>query len=147
RRGPIEVGRSASRRTAFELKPTQIQSPGRSPLAFQTGDVVVISGGARGVTAEVAVALAAAWRPTIVLLGRSPEPAQEPDWLARLHIETDVKRAIATRANGHSSPKVVAEEFDRISANREIVRNIERIEQAGARVVYRSVDVRDAGAV
>ena len=35
------------------------------------GDVVVISGGARGITAEVAVALAETLRPTIVLLGRS----------------------------------------------------------------------------
>ena len=43
-----------------------------------------ITGGARGITAEVAVALAEAFRPTLVLLGRSPEPAREPDWLVAL---------------------------------------------------------------
>ena len=41
---------------------------------FAPGDVIVATGGARGVTAEAAVALARAYRPTLVLLGRSPAP-------------------------------------------------------------------------
>ena len=117
----------------------------RAPLG--PSDVVVMTGGARGITAEVAVALAEAFRPTIVLLGRSPAPSREPDWLAPLADEAEIKRALATRANGHATPQAVGEQFRKVAANREIVRNLRRIEAAGARVAYRSVDVRDAGAV
>src|SRR4029079_16590859 len=84
-RGPAEVGLTRAGRTTLELLPRAIGREGAGnghlpvpPLG--RGDVVVISGGARGITAEVAVALAEAFRPTIVLLGRSPAPEPEPDW-------------------------------------------------------------------
>jgi NAD(P)-dependent dehydrogenase (short-subunit alcohol dehydrogenase family) len=87
------------------------------------------------------------------LLGRSPEPIPEPDWLAALdiHDETSVKRTLAARAtangNGQATPQSIGEQFRRIAAGREITRNRERIEAAGSKVVYCAVDVRDARAV
>lgn len=146
RRGPLEVGRSTRGRITFELTPMDLEAV-RHELPISRGDVVIITGGARGVTAEVAAALAEACQPTIILLGRSPEPVAEPEWLAPLQGEPELKRAILTRANGHATPRTIADEFDRVSANREILRTINRIERAGSRVVYRSVDVRDATAV
>ena len=98
-------------------------------------------------TAEVAAALASRFRPTLVLLGRSPAPAEEPDWLAPLIDETEIKRALATRANGRATPQRVGEQFREVSSAREIRRTLERIEAAGAKAIYRAVDVRDAGAV
>ncbi len=47
-------------------------------------DVVVISGGAKGVTAAAALALAEKAKPTIILLGRSAAPMPEPEWLTNL---------------------------------------------------------------
>jgi NAD(P)-dependent dehydrogenase (short-subunit alcohol dehydrogenase family) len=111
------------------------------------GDLVVITGGARGVTAEVAVALAGSFRPTLVLLGRSPAPEAEPDWLAPLTGESEIKRALASRANGKATPQLVGEQFRGVAANREILRTLGRIEAAGSKAVYRQVDVRDSSAV
>ncbi len=146
RRGPVEVGLSDAGRTTLGLSP--LAPPGDGGTApIGPGDVVVISGGARGVTAEAAVALAAAFRPTVVLLGRSPEPSREPDWLAPLGDEAEIKRALVARANGHATPQVIGDQFRGVAANREVVRNLRRIEEAGGRAVYRSVDVRDAEAV
>ena len=112
------------------------------------GDVVVISGGARGITAEVAVALADAFRPRLSCSGRSPAPEAR----ARL-----ARGLLATRpsSSGHlllgppagRSPQAIGEQFRQILADREIRRNLDRIEAAGSRVVYRSVDVRDRAAV
>ena len=79
--------------------------PGRS----RRGDVVVVTGGARGVTAEVAVALAGAFRPTLVLLGRSAEPTAEPDWLAPLRDEAEIKRALHAQARGPATPQAIGE--------------------------------------
>jgi acyl transferase domain-containing protein len=146
RRGPLEVGLTASGRSTIQLKSVAIDptSP-RDPL--QTGDLVVISGGARGVTAEVAEALAEAFRPTIAILGRSPSPEPEPDWLAGLTDEAEIKRGLHNRAIGHSTPQAIGEAFRQIATNREVLANLKRIEAAGAKVVYRSVDVRDGEAV
>ena len=107
--------------------------------------MVVISGGARGVTAEVAVALAQACRPMLILLGRNAELHPEPDWLAALVSESDIKRELHHRANGSASVKRISEQFQQVMNDRAIRRNLERCAAAGARVVYRSVDVRDAG--
>ena len=146
RQGPIEVGLTRDTRTSLVLTPVPIaRSTGANPL--DPGDLVLITGGARGVTAEVAVALAEAFRPTLVLLGRSPAPEREPDWLASLQHEAEIKRALATRANGHATPQLVGERFRSLAANREILRTLARIEAAGAKGVYRAVDVRDASAV
>jgi hypothetical protein len=99
------------------------------------------------VTAEVAVALAGAYRPSLLLLGRSPAPKPEPDWLAPLRDEAEIKRALAARANGQATPQLIGEQFRATAANREVLRTLTRIEQAGARAVYRAVDVRDPRAV
>ena len=110
--------------------------------------MIVATGGARGVTAEAAVALARAFRPTLVLLGRSPAPEREPDWLAPLTAEAEIKRALGLRLNGDASPRVIGEQYRQLTAQREIARRrSERIEAAGGRAVYHSVDVRDAAAV
>ena len=114
---------------------------------FQPGEVIVVSGGARGVTAEVALALARAFRPTLILLGRSPNPGPEAEWLAQLTNEADIKRELHVRANGSSTPRLLGEQFRHLMAEREVRHNLARLAAAGARVVYHSVDVRDAGAV
>ncbi len=146
RRGPAEVGLSRSGRTTIALRAVAVDpASGVDPLA--PGDVVVITGGARGVTAEVAVALAGAFRPTIAVLGRSPSPEPEADWLAPLADEAAIKRALHGRGDGRATPRSLGDEYRRIAANREVLANLRRVEEAGARVVYRSVDVRDRAAV
>jgi acyl transferase domain-containing protein/NAD(P)-dependent dehydrogenase (short-subunit alcohol dehydrogenase family)/acyl carrier protein len=143
--GPIEVGISASGRLTLDREVKALAfSDGLVP--FQPGDVVVVSGGARGVTAEVAIALARHFRPTLVLLGRSPLPEAEPDWLAALADEQAVKRELSRRNSG-ASPRAIGEEAKTILAGREVRTNLERIRVAGSNVVYRTVNIRDAVAV
>jgi NAD(P)-dependent dehydrogenase (short-subunit alcohol dehydrogenase family) len=140
--GPIEVGLSPHGRYGLELV-TATANGGAMPL--NTGDVVLVSGGARGVTAEAAVALARAARPTLVLLGRAPAPAEEPSWSAGVEDEAALKRRIVESAGAaaRQSPAQVEQRFRDVLAAREIHRNLARIDSAGARVIYRSVDVRD----
>ncbi len=143
--GPAEVGLSRSGTRTLECDPRPLAAVnGAAP--FGPGDVIVATGGARGVTAEAAVALARAHRPTLVLLGRSPPPEAEPEWLAPLHAEAEVKRALGMRLNGDATPRVIGEQYHRLAAQREARRTLERITAAGGRAVYISVDVRDAAA-
>jgi acyl transferase domain-containing protein/acyl carrier protein len=143
--GPTEVGVTWASLRTLDLTPAPLPD-GVAP-SLTPSDVIVVSGGARGVTAEAALALARAGRPTLVLLGRSPEPGPEPDWLAPLSDEAEIKRALATRLNGDATPRRIGEQFQRLTAQREVRQNLARLAAAGARVLYRSADVRDAAAV
>ena len=143
--GPLEVGLDPDGPQTVVLEPQSVQ---REKGSFpDTDDTVLITGGARGVTAEVAVAMAEAGQPRLILMGRSPEPVKEPDWLIGLNTEAEIKRAILTHAGPSITPQEVQAEFSRVQAGREIRRTIERISQAGSEVAYRSTDVRDADAV
>ena len=152
--GPLEAGLSpgvangvaAAKRVGLALveRPT---GAGRLPLA--AGDVVVVTGGARGVTAACALALARSVPLTLVLLGRSPEPQPEPDWLAGLSDQAAIKRALLQHAFAGKRPKPIELEaaYRRRMGNREIARNLAALRDAGAAVAYRAVDIRDARAV
>jgi acyl transferase domain-containing protein/NADP-dependent 3-hydroxy acid dehydrogenase YdfG len=143
---PGEIGISAAARHTLERVVDALPEAAGAD-SFAPGEVIVLSGGARGITAEVAVALARVFRPTLILLGRSPEPQVEPDWLAPLSGEAEVKRALGLRANGNASTRLLAEQYRQIAAGREVRHTVSRIESVGGRAVYRSVDVRDVAAV
>ena len=145
--GPIEVGLDRDVCRGLDTVPTAITN-GRSRLG--PGDVVVLTGGARGVTAEVACALATESKSTLVLLGRSPAPEPEPTWLVGVTGEADMKRALLEHefeGRGAPTPTDLEAAYRRHVANREVTHTVARIDGAGARAVYRSVDVRDGAAV
>ncbi len=145
--GPIEVGLDGRSRRGLDLIPVTIPS-GRPPCG--PGDVVVLTGGARGVTAAVARALAAESQPTLVLLGRSPAPGPEPAWLDGVTGEADIKRAVLEHGFTHRetpAPPDLEVAYRHHIANREVADTIAGIERAGGRAVYRSIDVRDGEAV
>lgn len=147
--GPIEVGLGREGRYGikFEKPSTLSRGSARTAPPLNSHDVVIITGGARGITAEVAFELASAVRPTLVVLGRTPEPGPEPDWLRPLKEEGEIKRALAQQLNGHTTPRKLTEQTQTLLAQRETRRNLERIASTGARVIYRSVDLRDARAL
>ncbi|MBI3117501.1 MAG: SDR family NAD(P)-dependent oxidoreductase, partial [Candidatus Hydrogenedentes bacterium] len=141
--GPREVGLAPEGRLWLQLSPVPAGLlNGLRPL--QPGDPVVITGGARGVTAEVAVALAQRFQPTLILLGRSALK-EEPAWLAPLRDEAGIKRALME--HGVNTPRELSQQTAALLANREIHANIVRMQAAGSRVSYHSVDIRDSATV
>ncbi len=141
--GPSEVGLSITGAVTLERVPCPPSPGGFVPL--RPGDLVVLTGGARGVTAEAAVALARRFRPTLLIMGRSPEPGPEPDWLAGLADEPAIKRELARRTQGRT-PREIGEEAKALLAAREVRQNLARLREAGARVLYRAIDIRETRA-
>jgi NAD(P)-dependent dehydrogenase (short-subunit alcohol dehydrogenase family)/acyl carrier protein len=146
--GPAEVGISS--RGAFEigLERTDWTSGNhrRSPV-LDRGDLVVVTGGARGIAAEAAVELAKAYRATLLLLGRTPvADAPEPAALVAAKDETAL-RATILREGLETTPKKADERAKGILARREIAATLARVREAGAEAVYEAVDVRDRDAV
>lgn len=111
-------------------------------------DVVVVSGGARGVAASVSIALAKAGCRRIVLLGRSPEPVAEPSWLAEAADLSGMRQIIVQRPeHAGMHPKEIDRMARKWLANRQMGRTLDAVRAAGADVLYRSVDVTDREAV
>ncbi|HRX85035.1 MAG TPA: SDR family NAD(P)-dependent oxidoreductase [Phycisphaerae bacterium] len=144
--GPIEVGLRADGRCGLQLVE---RAPQAGSSRLEPGELVIVTGGARGVTAACAAALAESYRPTLVLMGRSPEPQAEPDWAKGLTAPAELKRALMQHAfaGGKPSPSELEAAYRRLVANREITGNLQRIRAAGGAVHYRSVDVTDRAAV
>ena len=151
--GPVERG-LADGEPAVTLQTVLEPLPrhGRSDIdqlraKFAVGDLVVVTGGARGVTAEVAAAFAEAAQPTLLLLGRSAEPGPEPAELADCKTEAAIVGVLAKQNTAKRLPAQLVAEARRTLADREVRQNLERLRALGATVVYRAVDLQNTQAV
>jgi NAD(P)-dependent dehydrogenase (short-subunit alcohol dehydrogenase family) len=113
-------------------------------LGLAGREVAVITGGARGVTAAAAIALAQRTGCTAILIGRSAPLQSEPDWMESLTDEAALKKAILKyRFKGKASPRDIETEYRHIVSGRSINQTIQAIEKAGGRAAYFPADVRD----
>ncbi len=142
-KGPIETGLTRSTRYTIEEVEAALSEDTDAPANFQKGDVVLVTGGARGVTAETAIAFAEKYKTTMVLLGRSPAPKAEPAWLNGLTAEPAIKEALLKNSGRKMTPKDLEAEFKSAMANREVLQNLARINQTGGKAFYYSVDIRN----
>ena len=141
--GPVEVGLTPDGRRTPALHAAPYPD-GR--MRLEPGDAVVVSGGARGITAACAIALARHARPHLILLGRTPEPEAEPAWMLGHTDETSVRKVLLENEFDPSAatPAEVDARLRRLLANREIALTLERVRAAGASAEYVSVDIRNA---
>jgi len=112
--------------------------------------VVLLTGGARGITAEIAKLLAERCHPTLILLGTSPYPQdEEPAETAGITDTLRVKSILAGKlaSTGRAiKPADVEAAAQRLFKHREIRSTIEAVRSSGSRVEYHAVDVRDEAA-
>jgi NAD(P)-dependent dehydrogenase (short-subunit alcohol dehydrogenase family) len=140
-----EITYTGGRRRATRLRPAALDG-GPPRLSLDEKAVVLVTGGARGITALAARAIARRWRPRLVLVGRTPWPEPEDPALAHVDDERELKRALMERLGTASLAEVDAA-YRRLRDQREMRTTVRDIEAAGARVQYREVDVRDPVAV
>jgi acyl transferase domain-containing protein/NAD(P)H-dependent flavin oxidoreductase YrpB (nitropropane dioxygenase family)/NAD(P)-dependent dehydrogenase (short-subunit alcohol dehydrogenase family) len=147
REGPVEVGYLGTRRLTWEPRPAALPAEDEAPLPFEPGEPVLITGGARGITAAIARELARRFRPTLLIVGRSELPPEhESAETASLSTPESIKAAIIARMQREGRPPApgpVEAEYRRLIQAREIRDNLARIAEAGAVVHYYSADVRD----
>lgn len=112
-----------------------------------TNSVVLVSGGARGITAQCVIKLAQHTPCKFILLGRTPISAPQPAWAKNCPDDAELKRRIMTQmvAQGQKpTPPAVDRQFRRLRAQQEIETTLQSIRQTGAEVEYVDADVSDA---
>ncbi|MFJ4521488.1 SDR family oxidoreductase [Streptomyces sp. NPDC088810] len=116
-------------------------------LGLDRDSVVLLVGGARGITARFAATLAAACRCRIELLGRTPAPTgPEPPHTAAARTPVELRAALAA-GPGAPRPDEINRTAGLILAQREITTTLTELTALGSPARYRSVDFRERDAV
>ncbi|MGZ5051727.1 MAG: SDR family oxidoreductase [Methylobacter sp.] len=111
--------------------------------------VIVVTGGARGVTAHCLSELLFRGRTKIAILGRTPLRG-EPPGLTHLTTDAQLKQALLqryTEAGQTVSPQQLGIEVRELLAQRELNGSLEKLAASGSEVRYYAVDVGDGKAV
>ncbi|WP_414945269.1 SDR family NAD(P)-dependent oxidoreductase [Amycolatopsis sp. cmx-11-32] len=150
--GPAAVRYDTAGRAAFEPSAGSLGSvayagagPGggeTTALGLGPDSVLLLIGGARGITARAAVALAASGC-RIELAGRTPWPAEPGDE----DLPGDAPGMRSALAARGGSLVDIERRVRTVLAQREIARTLDQITAAGGTAAYRSLDVRDGAAV
>jgi NAD(P)-dependent dehydrogenase (short-subunit alcohol dehydrogenase family) len=141
----VEVGYNAQGRWTLELRDAPV-SPAGTQLDIASHSVILVTGGAYGITAEVCKALARAYSPTLILVGRSPLPVNEPAELRELRDAAALRKyliASMQRTGQAMTPADIEHRVRAILKSRQIRDNLAELRRLATTVEYHAVDVRD----
>jgi len=145
-----EVGVARGRRVVPLLEQSPLNVDKTRGSDIQSDWVILSTGGARGITAQVNLEMAKRYKPTILVVGRSSFPGDESPETADIDSADELKRLLIDRylqtRGGKPTPRQIDDELRNLQQDRDVRCNIRALEEAGARVRYYSVDVRDEAA-
>jgi NAD(P)-dependent dehydrogenase (short-subunit alcohol dehydrogenase family) len=143
----VEVGYQGSRRLVLQPMLSPLAQEEAPALMIDSAWVILVTGGARGITADVACELAERYQPTLLLVGRTPLPPREEAPATRgLDSPRDLKAALMEemRHTGEAiTPAKVEAAYNHLHKERQIRDNLRAMQNAGAHVRYYPVDVCD----
>ncbi|HEX7308001.1 SDR family NAD(P)-dependent oxidoreductase [Lentzea sp.] len=137
--GPAVVGYLAGRRQVIEAIPQELEA---KPLGLDPDSVVLLTGGARGITALAATALAERTGCHVELIGRTPI-APEDHRIGHATTEPELVKALFELGEKENVPAKAR----KVLAEREVRQTLERLRATASSVRYHECDVTDAEAV
>lgn len=145
--GRREIGYPDGARTVFDTVAAALPPMARPRLQPDADWVILATGGARGITAEVLRELAP-YRPTLVLVGRTPLAEMEPESLRGLANVAALREHFIGLARDQAiRPAAIEQQIQAVLRARESRANLAEFAEAGARVEYRAADMSDEGDV
>jgi acyl transferase domain-containing protein len=117
-----------------------------SSKSFNDGDTIIVSGGAKGVTAACLIAQSERKKLNIGILGRT-SLEEEPSYLAGYTTDSELKNAVfkqAVKEGRKVSPLDVSATVLKILGKREIADNLKVLTKNGSVVRYLPVDISNA---
>jgi acyl transferase domain-containing protein/NAD(P)H-dependent flavin oxidoreductase YrpB (nitropropane dioxygenase family)/NAD(P)-dependent dehydrogenase (short-subunit alcohol dehydrogenase family) len=144
----LQIGLPGDRRLA--VAPRFLSSEARAQVHTPDSSwVFLLTGGARGITAEIAQTIAQRYKSRLILVGASEMPQDEAADTSALTDAAAIRAVLLQRLRSGGKtvkPAAVEAAYQRLSRDREIRRNLAQLAQAGSPVEYHSVDVRDEAA-
>lgn len=144
----VEIGRDESGiRGTVELKERYETIP--AEMIPTSEDVFLVTGGARGVTAQCVIALAKKYQSKIILLGRS-EIKDDIIFAKDIQSKEELQQLLLKNAKAEGKalkPKEINATVKRLYSQLEVTRTIQAIQDAGSQVIYIPCDVKDSESV
>ncbi len=138
----LEIGHSTDGRGRPVLAPVAQASAGSPTLT--SGDLLLVTGGARGIVFECVLALAQKTGCKLLLTGRTELPTDRPAWMATApdQIDTVIRELEIELVRQQQLPLAKAKKRGvQARAQWELSRNLERLEQNGVQSRYEVCDV------
>ncbi|CAG9001148.1 MAG: hypothetical protein CENE_03165 [Candidatus Celerinatantimonas neptuna] len=147
-RHEAEVGRLANgQRMTLKTVPVDETSTLNPGIPVKSDDVFIVTGGARGVTADCVLQLAHQVPATFILLGRSVIDIEYPQWSNGCEDERQLQQAAISylKEQGERVTPVLVEILLRpIKRANEVRQRITQMQQSGATVAYYPCDITNA---
>ena len=141
---PSEIIYHGDKRQIMELIPAEL-IPGLedSHIQLDKDAVVLVLGGAQGITAELMIHFAKDYPCNYILVGRSADPKSAVQGEAASLKTKDEIRNFLIQQGEIKKPAEIEQETARIYKNNQILNSIAMLENGGSKVVYESLDLRD----
>ncbi len=145
-----EIGFLNQKRHALTLIDCPHDRDVRQPC-LNSDSVLLITGGAKGIASEAAVVLAKMYRPTLILVGRTPLPDRPPDELEAFteraqrgendpkSLKSQIIKEMLPSAEA-VTPALMNRRYEAIINEYKIRQNIEKMKQFKAKVFYYACD-------
>jgi NAD(P)-dependent dehydrogenase (short-subunit alcohol dehydrogenase family) len=146
----VEIGFSAEGRCRLGLAPRCIERAGLAGLALDPDAVVLVTGGAYGITAELTRMLAEKYRPRLVLIGRSALPGEEGELTRGIDDSAELRRRLTAElkaTQGKVKPVQVEAALNTVLKERQIRANLAAMRESASVLEYHCLDVRDSAAL
>ena len=139
-----EVSYQAGQRYIREVVPTELTTGSLDGLPLSPESTVLLTGGARGITALIAIELARRYRCHLEIVGRSSMPTQEEAELTRGIDDPRKIRQALLAADPKRKPAEIEQQTRSILSDRASRETYAQVIAAGGSLNYVKLDVRDS---
>lgn len=142
--GRLEVGYPEGQRTIFHTVAAPLNKAISPQIIPQSDWVVLVTGGAQGITANIVKEFLLPGM-MLIVVGRSPEPAAESPTTAGIEDLAKLRQILLNQAKTQAkavTPKQIEEQIKQLKRDRAIHHNLSQFRQAEASVLYESADVK-----
>ncbi|WP_343679690.1 SDR family NAD(P)-dependent oxidoreductase [Chryseobacterium arthrosphaerae] len=142
---PAEVIYKNEQRHKVDIIPSPLStSLNEAHIQLDQKSVVLVLGGAQGITAELVKYMSQAYPCTYILVGRSADPRNEGSAKEFEGMKTKEEiRAYLIKSGKFTSPAEIEKETTKIFKNNQILRTIRDMEALGNTIIYKSLDLCD----
>jgi NAD(P)-dependent dehydrogenase (short-subunit alcohol dehydrogenase family) len=140
-----EIGyRQGKRYTVVPLEAKR-EDAGSTPIALDRNSVILVTGGARGITAKSVLALASRYGCHFAIVGRTAIAARQDDLELRTAADlSTIRKILITR--GAKKPAEIEAQCQQTLAENQLAHTLSAIVKAGGSVDYYARDTRDSAA-
>ncbi|MDR3141707.1 MAG: SDR family NAD(P)-dependent oxidoreductase [Tannerellaceae bacterium] len=136
-----EVIYKGRERFRFDVKAEEVNADGEPLLDIDENSVVLVLGGAQGITPELVSQLSLDYPCTYILAGRSSQ-LEDAEKYASLQTKEEIRKYLITEEN-MKTPAGIEKRVQAIFKSNQIGKALEKIKAAGGKAVYKTVDAKN----